>query len=708
MKHPLSVLAVGSLFFMTLVISGPSCFSQTEAITDYTREVEQNCFKPLGLFPQNLWRLQTGDQSCVSSFSPLTTPDKLVVDFEFTATPQIEYLAISTPLRIDQENVWLGFQVTAKDTAGRELHPYWIARCVDPSGETHSVRLDDELPGDWCVGKVASSPGHWGGDEDGVLQLPCRVECFLMDRERDGWKQQGQLTLTGFQFFSYDKNAMAPMITATAPAAGNPANLLTPGEASGNYDITLAPVDEFKEKAVQLKIERQINGVTEPATIMEQFAGQALNITRPVEPGFEAVRITPFVQEGSETRLGQPLKFSFAVLPEKVVKDPWFGVCTHLQTTPMEAAARAGLGMVRDDMPWASVEKEKGVYQFPESFDKYVDRATELGLEPLLIINYGNKLYDEGDFPHSDEAVAAYARYAGEVAKHFKGRCRYYEIWNEWTGGCGMGRWMKNAHNTPENYLKLIKAASEAIREVDSNAFIVGGGGDHYTYHFEEIQKEMELGVMNWCDAYSVHPYIYPANPRDAQMKENMTKIVELMKANGCEHPRLWLTELGWPTHTILSKEEAIRGSSFTLEDYSASMLVQSAVVYRSIPEVTNYFWYDLQNDGTEAKYNEHNFGLVHNAKFQFQPKASLAALACVTQILVGSKVDENQDLTTETRTVYTITRPDGSRVLVAWTHGDSEDFLPENTVRRVGLYGNELTGDDNSLTTRPVWYFLK
>ena len=85
-----------------------------------------------------------------------------------------------------------------------------------------------------------------------------------------------------------------------------------------------------------------------------------------------------------------------------------------------------------------SVEREKGKLAMPEQFDTYVRKAAAEGLNVLLILDYANRFYDDGDRPRSPEAIEGFCRYAEFVVRHFGKDVRMYEIWNEWDIGIGL------------------------------------------------------------------------------------------------------------------------------------------------------------------------------------------------------------------------------------------------------------------------------
>ena len=108
------------------------------------------------------------------------------------------------------------------------------------------------------------------------------------------------------------------------------------------------------------------------------------------------------------------------------------GVCTHFSQGKgylpenLSLARQAGIRSIRDEATWRPVERVKGQFAMPEAYDAYVDEAVRLGLEPLLILDYGNPFYDGGDKPISAEAVEGSVRYSEFLVRHFKGKVKLY------------------------------------------------------------------------------------------------------------------------------------------------------------------------------------------------------------------------------------------------------------------------------------------
>ena len=79
------------------------------------------------------------------------------------------------------------------------------------------------------------------------------------------------------------------------------------------------------------------------------------------------------------------------------------GVNTHFAQSKgiisenLNMIANAGVTHIRDIIRWADVEKQRGEYSLPDM--TYLDEANKRKLNVLLILAYGNPLYENGDKP---------------------------------------------------------------------------------------------------------------------------------------------------------------------------------------------------------------------------------------------------------------------------------------------------------------------
>ena len=377
--------------------------------------------------------------------------------------------------------------------------------------------------------------------------------------------------------------------------------------------------------------------------------------------------------------------FSWAVLPHAAQRNPFVGMGCHFRGAAyplecMDLLARYGLTEFRDEIPWSSVEQEPGRYALPPDGAEFVARAEKLGLNPLLILDYGNRLYDDGGFPNSSAAVAAYAEYSAAMARMLRGKVRDFEVWNEWTIGCGMrGR---PGENTPERYGRLLRAAYRAIHASGGGEVtVVGLGGEHSGHHFEQIRGMVRSAGAGSMDAYSVHGYRYPRAPEETDLVGEIRTVAAMVEAEGGP-ARLWVTEIGWPTH---ADERGVD------ERTQARYLVRTLALLRSIEVVEKVYWYDFKNDGLDTQYNEDNFGLIRHQKHGLAPKRGVVAAAVFSRLTAGA----------EPRAVWQrdgawavlLAAPEG-QLAIAWDTGRGQEIkLQQADAEVFDTMGNRLAG---------------
>ena len=287
------------------------------------------------------------------------------------------------------------------------------------------------------------------------------------------------------------------------------------------------------------------------------------------------------------------------------------GVCTHFSQDKgiidmnIRSMKNAGIGAIRDEVTWSSLERQKGILIMPERHTKYVRSASAAGLDVMLILDYANRFYDDGDRPRSAEAIEGFCRYAEFVVRHFEKDVRLYEIWNEWDIGIGLPK-KYNKGGSPEDYIKLLKAVYPRIKAIEPDAIVIAGGCTSGAVKRGWFEKIIQLGALDYSDAVSIHSYNYGAKFPERSPETCsawMTDVQKMLrKYNKGKGVPFYVTEMGWPTHI---------GKRSTTPELSASYLARLYLLARTSPSFRGLWWYDFQDDGWEAEYNENNFGIV-------------------------------------------------------------------------------------------------
>jgi hypothetical protein len=304
-----------------------------------------------------------------------------------------------------------------------------------------------------------------------------------------------------------------------------------------------------------------------------------------------------------------------------------------------------GVSIIREEMGWESVEKTKGTYALPAECQRWLTAVTGAGIKVYLVLDYGNKLYDNPLDPQ------AYARYAAWVAQNLKGKVAAYEIWNEPDNFRFLkqygGAWSGADHAMwVAKYGELVAAASAAIRSVDPQAVIVHNlEGPAWVYGLQDAPKNYAL-----VDGIDLHPYPvrFPAETvpwggpevlkRDGvSVADDQHSLVSFLNLQSQTYPQqylghtlqCWVGEYGYSTYAA-QKNGAFGG--FTPEA-QAAYLVRGAVTGLA-QGVQAWCIYDFVDDGNNPFDQESNFGLVCNRSRQYQPKLSFYALQRLAKLL--------------------------------------------------------------------------
>ncbi|MGF7446394.1 cellulase family glycosylhydrolase, partial [Klebsiella michiganensis] len=98
----------------------------------------------------------------------------------------------------------------------------------------------------------------------------------------------------------------------------------------------------------------------------------------------------------------------------------------------VELIKKYGFNSIRLDYHWSDVERMHGQYQSANpKLDSFINTASSMGVKPLVIFDYGNKIYGGGK-PITAEQRKAFANYAVWTVKHLAPSVNTFEIWNEW------------------------------------------------------------------------------------------------------------------------------------------------------------------------------------------------------------------------------------------------------------------------------------
>ena len=347
---------------------------------------------------------------------------------------------------------------------------------------------------------------------------------------------------------------------------------------------------------------------------------------------------------------GRKATTSLAVLEPfdlSAVHDSPFGVCTHFghlsgPDTDLDSPSKeshevipliglAGFKTHRDELTRKRTEPVQGTSVFPHAHQRYMATCGACSVGSLIILDYNNKHYDGGDTPYTDEGLNGFANYARQIVRRYGRQIKEVEVWNEYNGSFSKGPVAKR----PEGYVRLLERTYRAVKEERPDLKVIGPAGVTLPYGW--LDQLFSLGALEYLDAVSVHPYIYPRQPDTAQdsLSSLLTRLQELIRKHNHGRPKpLQLTEIGWPTHQ----------GGVSVRD-QARYAVRSFVMALSVG-VERAFWYNLVSSGADPTKREHNFGLVHHPddpRGAYTPKPAYVALAVLARQLSGARFKEKE-----------------------------------------------------------------
>ena len=296
-----------------------------------------------------------------------------------------------------------------------------------------------------------------------------------------------------------------------------------------------------------------------------------------------------------------------------------FGICEHVawsvsaggeyeyRDTAFDRCAAAGIEWVRFDVRWnyvgASATNVFNWWQIDGAFNS----AEAHGVQPLPIL-LGKNPWTNAE---AKDDLAGWETFVSAFAQKYKGRVSAVEIWNEPDN--------ENWGVIPAaDFKNIMQRAYTAIKAVDSTITVVLGGlcnsGSSY------LSSLYSNGVKNYCDAVAYHPYVHPHAPDEEwrtgnilsgytyhSFTRNLNSFKSVMSSNGDGSKPLWLTEMGWPTH-----------SSGVSEAQQASFITNAAAIAFA-NGVEKFFVYELKAKETSSSDAESHFGILHS-DYTFKP----------------------------------------------------------------------------------------
>lgn len=286
-------------------------------------------------------------------------------------------------------------------------------------------------------------------------------------------------------------------------------------------------------------------------------------------------------------------------------------------------AAEAGIRFAKQHLPWADVERESGRFEWSK-YDRIVELCHDAGLDVVWRLDWTPAWAardDHGPGANNVPADAAlYARFAAAAAAHFKGRTRFYQIWNEPNLSSEWGYQPVD----PAGYVALLAAAAEAIRAADPAAVVIAAPlainletraeGDNLS-DLVYLREMYAAGAAAHFDILAANAFGMDRPPDDAPAPDRLNfRRTELQRAimveAGDRDTPIWLSEYGWNAapvglaDNIWGHVPAAAQAAFTVEGVQ---LAQARWPWAGV----FHLWYFRQWGGITPDRADYWFGAV-------------------------------------------------------------------------------------------------
>ncbi len=239
----------------------------------------------------------------------------------------------------------------------------------------------------------------------------------------------------------------------------------------------------------------------------------------------------------------------------------------------VRAAAEAGFHWIRQEFPWEDIEIHgKGDFEdrrhVPyrsawEKYDEIVALAEAYDLEIIARLSnppaWSRAAGDANGTYAPPDDFDDYGDFVATVAERYKGRIRFYQIWNEPNIYPEWG----NQPVDPVAYTRLLCLAYRRIKAVDPQAVIITGAlaptdqlgtpiaeGGNNLMDTLFLQRMYDAGAKDCFDILAVNDYMLRSGPTDHRLRPQLVNfsrpmwVRDVMVANGDAAKPIWITEM--------------------------------------------------------------------------------------------------------------------------------------------------------------------
>lgn len=249
-----------------------------------------------------------------------------------------------------------------------------------------------------------------------------------------------------------------------------------------------------------------------------------------------------------------------------------FGTQTHFSqgwgTNSITMAQQVKAPVLRDSVPWASVEKTAGTYDFSGTAASRIASVCAAGMKVILAIDPRNPLYDSGFTVSTPTGMTALTGYMNATLGRFGPCVVAVEIGNEINAA---GLKYPTGTDATAAYIALLTTIKADVKPRFPAVAVLGGSTNMVGTGY--LAGLFAAGMLPLVDGIAIHPYRSQAHSVDLEL----ANLATVMRTYGATVP-VWATEF---SHDVPDSP------------FAAGELVKMAVLLSS-SGVRHASWYAL------------------------------------------------------------------------------------------------------------------
>ena len=262
----------------------------------------------------------------------------------------------------------------------------------------------------------------------------------------------------------------------------------------------------------------------------------------------------------------------------------------------LKMISEAGFKWIRQEFPWEDIEihgqgdfEDRRHEPYRSAWAKY-DNIVELAekYDVSIIARLSNPpawsraAGDESGAYAPPDDYTDFGDFVHAVVSRYKGRIKYYQIWNEPNI---YPEWGEQPVD-PEAYTELLKIGYNRAKEADPDCVIISGAlastielGPRNLNDFIFLQRMYDAGAGDYFDILAMQGYGLWSGPYDRRMRPRVINfsrplyIRDIMVKNGDESKPIWISEMNW---NAVPADFPVKPYGYVTEEQQARYVVEA------------------------------------------------------------------------------------------------------------------------------------